>query len=156
VKPLSEQGSFQLLVDRGQSIGNSPGSDGRGRLHVNVSNTSPIPVSLGGVSHFLESSGTITPGVKQLLLTDTIPPNTSRSIRRVVVVCRFEGIWELMFGTSLVASGMTGASAPNSAFDWPNGRPFTGPGSLELFFTSRAGASPMARVDAYLIASDFT
>lgn len=43
-------GNSQMTIDRSSPVGNSPGADDRGRLHVKLANTvlEPVPISITG------------------------------------------------------------------------------------------------------------
>src|SRR5690606_37588871 len=72
-------GSYQPLVDKGKSIGNSPGDDNRGRMHVKISNKANEPIPVSGNFEFPSGSTfEVTQGTTPWVISgnvDIIPPD---------------------------------------------------------------------------------
>lgn len=151
-----------LTLDRALPVGDSPGADFRGRVHVKVSNgaSEPIPVTLvvaptPGAAPFFEGvpATVTTPGAEQVLFSVSVPLSILRQLRRLAVICRMDCVWRLELSSVVVASGRTSPGYPESVFTWNPERPAVAGSSVELFFT-QSSYQPVSVVEAYLQAAD--
>lgn len=147
------------MDDDAQYIGNSPGADGRGRLHVKVANqtSEAIPVFVvdspgGGGEFYSKFEGTSTPNVQQTLISVTVPPDTTRALTKAIMVSRFEGFYKIYADSVLIGSGLTGPGQTPS-FEWSPQRPIAEGVLIELKFTQR-DQSPINDIEAYLMGVD--
>lgn len=148
-----------LMDDDAQYLGNSPGADGRGRLHVKVANqtSEAIPVVIvdtpaGGGEVYFNFDGLSTPGVEQTLISTTVPADTTRRLDLAVMVSRFEGTFRIYADSELIGSGRTGPGQ-KASFAWDPKRPFLEAAVIELKFTQRQN-SPPQNIEAYLMGID--
>ena len=106
-----------------------------------------------GDGFFTDVHTTTTPGSLQTLFNISVPVSKTRRLHHLMVICRMESSYKLLAGSSIIASGRTGASTPQSSFKWNPFRSIPTGTSLKLELQTRA-RSPSADVEAYLMAAD--
>jgi hypothetical protein len=148
-----------LLMDTDENyLGNSPGVDGRGRLHTKISNrqTEPVPVviipgAINQVIHIANADNT-TPGSYQTLITSIVPSNTIRYLYKAQINVRQEGVFQVLANGDLIGSGRTGPGL-SPVFEWMPQKPLTAGTVVELKFMQRPN-SPSVTCEGYLMGID--
>lgn len=145
-----------LVMDRSSEIGNSPGDDDRGRLHVKVSNkqTEPIPVTITdsepGDPFFLDASMLSTPGIDQTLLSYTVPVGQKLYLSTLSSSLRIEGFLKVLLEGSLIGSARSGAAKPDVSFTWSPRREVLPGETVQVVYRQRA-SSPIVEIAAHLM-----
>lgn len=106
----------------------------------------------GDPKHF-QSQSVTTPGVVQTLLDKTNPGNFNRDIYQVIVVCRFEGIIQVLLDDVVIGSGRTGPGQSQAIIPWTPPYPSLASQRIVVTFQSRVG-SPSVPVEAYLATAE--
>lgn len=117
-----------------------------------------ILVAVGGSSGtaFFDEAATVTnPGVTQVLLSNTVPVSTTRTLSQFIVVCRVPGKFEIKLNGSVIGSGRTGPAHMQVIFPFNPGRNASAGDSITLEFTQITGG-PIVDVEAYVMATDNT
>jgi hypothetical protein len=140
-------------MDRSKPIGNSEGTDDRGRLHVKIANkgTEPIPVSLtdietGNSIHQYNQIAT-DPGNDVTILTTSVPAGKTWAVSNVDVTCRIEGVGYLKIAGITVGSFRTGAAKPRDKIEFNPRIQADAGDSIEVVFKARTG-SPITDVES--------
>ena len=94
-----------------------------------------------------------TPGSFVDVLTFSVPV-TARAIRLAGVSCCISGLWELVFGTTIIASGNTSPGEPNSSRLFNPRVSAASAISVKIRFKARPG-SPIVPIDGFIDANDF-
>lgn len=145
-----------LIMDRSKPIGNSEGSDDRGRLHVKVSNkdTEPIPVTISdsepGEPFFLDTYTPATPGTAQTLISHTVLAGTKLYLSLLALSCRTEGECLIKKDGSIIGTCRTGPGQPDASFNWIPRRECLAGSLVEVVFTPRP-SSPIVSIGAHLM-----
>jgi len=157
--PLNSGFKPPLYMDNDdQMLGNSPGADLRGRLHVKVANKASEPIAVTFVEsvndEFFADATDIgtTPGVDQTLISFVVPIATQRQLSAVRATCRQEGIFWVLAGGLKIGSGLTGPGQPSS-FSWTPARAIAAGVTIEVKFQERA-TGPVTTVDCFLMGAD--
>lgn len=146
----------KLYLDRDKNIGNTDGTDGKGRAHVKISNkiTEPVPViqqTLTGVPKRFRLAGSTTPGTEQTLISETVPAGKTWNVILAGALTRMTGRWRLLVDGTLEGSGYTGPGGNNELFDYRGGvLEAAATKVVEVKFLARSGSATGSNVDAYL------
>lgn len=145
-----------LIMDRSPPLGNSEGDDGRGRLHVKVSNkaTEPIPVAVVdaelGQHKFLDYDNTPAGVGPHTLISYIVAAANRLNIQRLNISCRQEADVKVKLNGQTIATLRTGAANPSPSFIWTPARECTTGSLVEVILTKRAGA-PDTTIGAHLM-----
>jgi len=142
-------------MDRSKPIGNSEGTDDRGRLHVKVSNklTEPVPVFLtdigpeSGTEIHQYTAAASSPGTEITVSTHIVPPSKTWELSQVDLLCRTEGVGYIKVNGTPIASFRTGAARPRDSQSF-NPRKILAAGDIiTVTFKARTG-SPITDVES--------
>jgi len=144
-----------LLLDTDvQYIGNSPGADDRGRVHVLVANkdTEAIPVffSESGTGKFFDYSAVQIGIGPTILISHIVTAPIKLKLTTLGVSCRMESICQVTLNSVEIATLRTGAAQPSTQFTWAPGRDCLPGDLIEVTLTRRTG-SPDVLVGAHLM-----
>jgi hypothetical protein len=117
-----------------------------------------IIAALGGSSgtaFFAETQTVTTPGSTQTLITEVVPVGTTRSLNKVVVVCRRSAKFEIKINSTVVGSGRTGSASMNASFVFLPVRYAASGDTITIDF-EQTSSGPSVDVEVYLMATDVT
>lgn len=94
-------------------------------------------------------NGVTDPGVVQDLIDTVASATLETSIRKVRVVCRAHGAWELSADGVIITSGLTGPASPNTGETFITPDLLEATKNLKLQFRAHAGTI-ISKLDAYV------
>lgn len=152
---------YALELTTGKTLSTTFKNAAEEYLDVKVKNGPSDPVAVtvvnatAGTFHEDIEETVTTPGVPQILVSETVPVATTRSLEKVIVILRQECRWTLTANGSTIASGRTGANHPESCFEWRTPRALAAGTTYELTVLSRSN-SAASDVEGYIFSSDTT
>ena len=108
-----------------------------------------------GTPFYAQAQTTTTPGALQTLINETVPASTTRSLNKVVVVCRRSAKFEIKINSTVVGSGRTGPANMNVSFVFLPVRDAAESDTITVDFEQINGG-PSVDVEVYLMATDKT
>jgi hypothetical protein len=146
-----------LLIDQDfPYVGNSPGDDGRGRVHVKVSNksTEAIPVNVvdsePGEPLFQDFDAAVSGTGPHTLIDYTVPADTKLFLSHLEISCRLESNIRVEKNGDLIGSGATAGAHPHDVINWIPRRECVEGDNIKVLLTKRSG-SPDVDIGAHLM-----
>jgi len=147
-----EKGNYSVLMDRGLALGNSEDRFLRRALHVKIANkdNESIPITFDeGEELNIDASLMVAGGTSANLITYTVPSNKILKLSRIIVVSRFQSVFEILKGSQIIGVVITNASKTKDVFEFLPTRKIFANETVSVNIELRNNA-PTAKVYAFL------